>query len=437
MSSQPPSTGLNQHSYGLTITRTAWLAVTCLMLGLLFAGIPGRFTQLVSTVDKRSLLELGLPAHFYAGGIIALSLIFVLAHLAMAVVIIWRRADEWMALFVCFALVTNGAMIPLLLTYPPGSSSALTQFLVHGVTFVALASGVILLYLFPNGQFVPHWTRLFAFTWTILAFAAVFWPNSIFSLSTWSIWLQLLMLLIWPGVGLFAQIYRYLHVSSLIQRQQAKWAMLGLTAAMLGPLAYFLPFVIFPSLNGPLIPNLLYQRVGASFFTFSFLFRLSSLTALTFVLLLFPLTLAIAVLRYHLWEIDIIINRALVYGLLTGALGLVYFVSVALLQSILHLFTGEGSQLASIVSTLAIAALFNPLRRRIQLLIDRRFYRHKYDAAQVLAAFSASVRDDSYADLNRLTEQLCLVVEETMRPEHVSLWLCSSGDSQKNWMVRR
>lgn len=436
MSSQRPLVALNQPDSRLVIARIGWLAITCLTLGLLFAGIPNYFTHLAGTVDRRSLLELGLPADFYAGGIIALSLIFVLAHLVLAVVIIWRRPDEWIALFVCFALVTNGAMIPLSLMYPPGSTSPLAQVLVHGVTFIALASGVILLYLFPNGQFVPPWTRLLAFIWAILVFTAVFWPTSTFSLSTWPVWLQLLMLLVWPGVGLFAQIYRYIHVSRSIQRQQTKWAMLGLTAAALGPLAYFLPFVILPSLNGPLIPNILYQRVGASFFTFSFLLRLSGLTALTLVLLLFPLTLAIAVLRYHLWEIDILINRALVYGLLTGTLGLVYFVSVALLQGLLRVFTGQGSQLAIIFSTLAIAALFNPLRRRIQTLIDRRFYRHKYDAAQVLAAFSAAIRDE--VDLNRLTEQLRLVVEETMQPEHVSLWLRSPGDSSdKHDMVRR
>jgi hypothetical protein len=434
MSSQHPLAELNQRDYGLTIARIAWLVITCLTLGLLIAGIPGCFMQLASTVDKRSLLELGLPADFYAGGIIVLSLIFVLAHLVMAVVIIWRRPGEWMALFVCFALVTNGAMIPLSLMYAPGFGSPLAQFLVHGVTFIALVSGIILLYLFPDGRFVPPWTRLFALIWAILTFLA-FWPSSALSLPTWPIWLQLLTLLVWPGIGLFAQLYRYRHVSSLIQRQQTKWAMLGLTAAALGPLVYFLPFVILPSLNGPLIPNILYQRVGASLFTFSFLLRLTGLTALTFVLLLFPLTLAIAVLRYHLWEIDILINRALVYGLLTGALGLVYFVSVALLQSLLRVFT-EGSQLAIIISTLAIAALFNPLRHRIQTLIDRRFYRHKYDAAQVLAAFSATIRDE--VDLNRLTEQLRLVVEETMQPEHVSLWLRSPGDNgDKSDTVRR
>lgn len=410
--------------YARPIARITWLLVTCLTLGLFFAGIPGRYEQLVAAADKRALMGLGLSVSVYAVGVIILNFIFVLAHHLMAIVIFGRRRDDWMALFVCFALVTNGAMIPLSLMYPPGSLTGLGQFLLNGVIFIALVSGVVLVYLFPDGRFVPPWTRLLAITWAVLMAAAVFWPTSPFSLSSWPVWLQLLALLLWPGVGLFAQIYRYIHVSRPIQRQQVKWALPGLIGAMLGPLAYFLPFVILPALSGPVVPNILYQRVGASFFTVSFLLRLSGLTFFTFVLLLFPLTLAIAIMRYHLWDIDILINRALVYGALTGALGLVYFASVVMLQSFL---IGEGSQLAIIVSTLAIATLFNPLRRQIQTLIDRRFYRRKYDAAQVLAAFSATLRDDAYADLDRLTEQLRQVVEETMQPEHVSLWLRPPG----------
>lgn len=410
--------------YARPIARIAWLVVTCITFGLFFAGIPGRYEQLVAAADKRALMGLGLSVSIYAVGIIVLNFIFVLAHHLMAVVIFGRRRDDWMALFVCFALVTNGAMIPLSLMYPPGSLTGLGQFLLNGIIFIALVSGVVLVYLFPDGRFVPPWTRLLAIAWAVLMAAAVFWPTSPLSLSSWPVWLQLLALLLWPGVGLFAQIYRYIHVSRPIQRQQVKWALPGLTGAMLGSLAYFLPFVVLPALSGPVIPNILYQRVGASFFTVSFLLRLSGLTFFTFVLLLFPLTLAIAIMRYHLWDIDILINRALVYGVLTGALGLVYFTSVVVLQSFL---IGEGSQLAIIVSTLAIAALFNPLRRQIQTLIDRRFYRRKYDAAQVLAAFNATLRDDAYADLDRLTEQLRQVVEETMQPEHVSLWLRPPG----------
>jgi hypothetical protein len=136
-----------------------------------------------------------------------------------------------------------------------------------------------------------------------------------------------------------------------------------------------------------------------------------------------PLSLSIAVLRYRLYDIDLLINRTLVYGSLTAVLALVYFGGVAATQAIFRTITGheEQPQLAVVVSTLVIAALFNPLRRRIQGFIDRRFYRKKYDAAKTLEAFSAKLRDET--DLDALSDDLTSVVRETMQPAHVSLWL--------------
>jgi len=133
--------------------------------------------------------------------------------------------------------------------------------------------------------------------------------------------------------------------------------------------------------------------------------------------------IGIAILRYRLYDIDIIINRTLVYGSLTVALALVYFGSVTAGQALLELLTGQGRlpQLAVVVSTLVVAALFSPLRRRIQNVIDRRFYRRKYDAAKTLEAFSVKLRHET--DLGALSDDLVGVVRETMQPEHVSLWL--------------
>jgi hypothetical protein len=139
---------------------------------------------------------------------------------------------------------------------------------------------------------------------------------------------------------------------------------------------------------------------------------------------LFPLAIAVAIFRYRLYDIDVIINRALVYGSLTATLVLFYFGGVVGLQRLLAPFFGEGNQLAVVASTLAIAALFNPLRRSIQAFIDRRFYRSKYDAARVLAGFSARLRDET--DLDRLGADLVAVTRETVQPEHVSLWLAPS-----------
>ncbi len=134
-----------------------------------------------------------------------------------------------------------------------------------------------------------------------------------------------------------------------------------------------------------------------------------------------PVAVGIAILRYHLYNIDLIINRTLVYGSLTAVLAGIYFSSIVLLQVLFRALTGEGSQLVVVASTLAIAALFNPLRRRIQGFIDRSFYRRKYDAVKTLEAFSAKLRDET--DLDALSDDLVGVVRETMQPSHVSLWL--------------
>jgi hypothetical protein len=134
-----------------------------------------------------------------------------------------------------------------------------------------------------------------------------------------------------------------------------------------------------------------------------------------------PISLAIAVLRYRLWDIDIIINRSLVYGTLTGVLVFIYFGSVVLLQALFRTLTEQGSPIAIVISTLVIAGLFSPLRRRVQQFIDRRFYRRKYDAEKILGRFAASVRDEP--DLDRLTAELQRVSMSAMQAEHVSVWL--------------
>jgi hypothetical protein len=147
---------------------------------------------------------------------------------------------------------------------------------------------------------------------------------------------------------------------------------------------------------------------------FSFVLSMVALVGL-------PIAVGIAIFRYRLYEIDLVINRTLVYGPLTALLVLFYLAGVVSLQYVFRALTGQESQIAIVASTLLIAALFTPLRRRIQSFIDRRFYRSKYDARKTLEAFSIKLRDET--DLKALNNELVGVVRETMQPAHVSVWL--------------
>ena len=199
------------------------------------------------------------------------------------------------------------------------------------------------------------------------------------------------------AVGAFVSVAVRFRRSRGIERQQLKWFLYAAAPILTVPVADSLPGVV----SGLL---------------------------LVWLLLGLPAAIGIAVLRYRLYDIDLVINRTIVYGSLTVALVLVYVGSVAGLQRLLSPLTGEGNQLSVVASTLLIAALFGPLRRRVQGFIDRRFYRRKYDARKTLDAFSARLRGAS--DLDDLNGELLAVVGETVQPSHASLWLRSpSGGS--------
>ncbi len=209
------------------------------------------------------------------------------------------------------------------------------------------------------------------------------------------------------ALGMGAQLYRYKFVSTPAQRLQTKWVVLAFAVATAGIVIFLAPQVLIPATQAPSAARVLYHMLGIPFFAAG--------------LLASPVGLDIAIRRYRLWEIDPIINRALVYGVLTVLLLAIYFVFVVALQQGLRLLTGQESDFAIIVSTLAIAALFNPLRGRVQNTIDRHFYRHKYDAQKILAQFGTTVRDE--VELDQLVGHLLEAVEETMQPAHLSLWL--------------
>ena len=207
------------------------------------------------------------------------------------------------------------------------------------------------------------------------------------------------LLLFLTAVACIASVFVRFRRAKGDERQQLKWLAYGTVLSLLVIVAIIV--FIFTNVNSGFLPS--------AFFYLP--------------LLIISISAGIAIMRYRLYNIDILINRTLVYGLLTGLLALIYFGLVFILQSLVRALGGQISQTPVVIvgSTLVIAALFQPLRRRIQQVIDRRFYRRKYDAAKTVEAFSATLRDE--VDLSQLREHLITVVQETMQPAHVSLWL--------------
>jgi hypothetical protein len=209
----------------------------------------------------------------------------------------------------------------------------------------------------------------------------------------------------------WSQTYSYRRFSSPVQRRQTKWVVFGTALAVAGTFPFQLP-VDLSLVDGDTPLRLLLLRTG---FSLSFL--------------LVPLSISVAVLRSHLFDIDVLINRTLVYSSLSAMLIGFYFGAIVVLQRLFVATTGEKPALAVVASTLAIAALFNPLRRRTQSFIDRGFYRNKYDARKTLESFSAKLRDET--DLDALSDDLVAVVRETVQHAHVSLWLRPHAEANR------
>jgi hypothetical protein len=347
-----------------------------------------------------TLQHAGLSIGDYIAFYIAVILISTLLCYILAAVLLWHRKDDWMALLVSLMLmsfgpgsISNGVRFSQ--WFGPGVASHLSSlFDVINLTILLL-----IFFLFPSGRFVPRWTRWFLYIVIGIEILIVIVPRFTAPEPLIDIYNYLFICILLSMV--IAQVYRYWRVSTLMQRQQTKWVVYSLMISIISIVALL---VIFKPLPGSL---------------------LSSLDIIANLLLtLIPISFAIAMLRYRLWDIDIIINRTLVYGILTAILALVYFGLIFTIQFLLRGIINQNNDVAIVVSTLAIAALFQPLRHRLQRVIDRRFYRRKYDAARIVEVFSATLRSE--VDLSQLRENLLKVVQETMQPAHVSLWLRDS-----------
>jgi predicted component of type VI protein secretion system len=297
-------------------------------------------------------------------------------------------------------------------------SGARDWTMIHPLLFwpgvIVISAGNIIyitfLYLMPNGRFSPRWAYIPMACGLLLIFIMTLDNNGAITVPTdWRSPL-IVSVVILVLLSIVFQIYRYIWDTNPVERQQTKWIILGVGA-------YFSSVIVWIIVYGRGVPipngeaRLLANLAGTLFIEFV-------------AVPLLPIAITIAILRYNLWGIDVIIRKTLLYLFLSGTLALVYFGMVILLQSVFNTVSEQQSPIVIVIVTLVIAALFNPLRTRLQTFIDRRFYRQKYDAQQILAQFAQTARDEVAIDA--LQAELVRVVQETMQPDQINVWLRDS-----------
>jgi hypothetical protein len=386
------------------------LAVTC--VALLILMVPINLATFRLEPDFRSAYALVAPwvsragfAAYWLARDYAVALLCVITGL----LITWRRAEDRTAWLAGAVLVTLpiifslGGYTETWAAYP----LAWRRWLLlarEAATQVGIQAIVLFVFLFPTGRPATRWLGWLCGLFFLIEVPLVVWQ-------WWSgaeivFWVLLAALAIMLPIGVGGQAYRYRRQSTPLERQQTRWVVIGLgtwiviTVTGMG--------LVFGTQSSPS------PRLAA--------FAAEQLAI--FSVAAVPLTLAFSVLRYRLWDIDWIIRRTLLYTLLTGMLAGLYLGSVIVLQSLVTVLTGRlESPAATVASTLLIAAVAGPLRARIQHVIDRRFFRQRYDAARTLEAYSAGLRDEVAADLEGLQQRLVDVVQDTLEPQSVSLWL--------------
>ena len=379
----------------LVLARIGWLIIAAFALSLFVAGIPSEYATL-ETVCKTgctygqlspdgfdALRDLDLSLHLYAAYGVTLDVSFAAVYVGIALLVFWRRPDDRMALFISLALLTFGTA-----TFPSTINALAFEHaawswpasLLH---FLGSASFGLFLYVFPDGRFVPRWTRWVALVWIAWQLPKYWFPGSdSLDPEAWSSWLALGVWAVALGTVVYSQAYRYRHVSNAAQRQQVKWVVFGVSVALL----------VFLGTNVAMIAV---APASLSAGTLAMLFAGAALTHTALILI--PLSIGIAILRYRLFDIDFIINRTIVYAALTAGVIGVYVLVVGSVGAVLRV---QGNVLVSILAAGLVAVLFQPVRERLQRAVNHLMY---------------GKRDDPYAVLSHLGQRL----ESTLAPDEV------------------
>ncbi len=412
----------------LQSAQIAWVLFVALTLVLYGAGVVVYFSGLrqicaappavcgeydyPTALGAAQLAVAGLSLDMYALLVVGFRVLYSLIPIGLGLLIFARKRTEPFALVVSLFLITfgmaGGPLVVLSAAYPA------LQGLTTLIQYVGAISLPLFFGLFPNGRMVPrfYWLVVIYFGGAYVLGDILQWDSindPLASFISYSMWLSVLL------GGVAAQGYRYARVSTPEEKRQTRWVLfgMGLMAIALVTLLVVTAVIGDPTIGTSSDANLVRRMF--------FLIGLSLIFQVVYVFI------GIAILRSKLFDIDILIRKTVTYAIVVALLAIVYFGSVILLQQLFAAVSGQRSEVITVLSTLAIAILFVPLRNRIQNAIDKRFYRKKYDAQKVLEKFAETVRDET--DLDKLTAELVNVVQETMQPRSVSVWL-KRGDGE-------
>jgi signal transduction histidine kinase len=328
----------------------------------------------------QALHAAGLSLGVYATYILVLNVVFTMVCVLVGALVFWRRSDDRLALLASLALLTfgvssfTGALDPLALTHP------VFRLPVAAVNFLGSATFILFLYVFPDARFLPRQMRWIALATVVQQALHYFFPFSPLDQRAWPVLLQLLIPPVLLATIVFSQVYRYRHVSGTAQREQTKWVVLGIVLGLGGYATVLVALNIIVATASP--PAAAVVMLAGDAFAYA-------------SVLLVPVSIAIAILRSHLFDVDVLINRALVYGTLTACVAGIY---VLIVGSLSALFQTRGNLIVSLVATGVVAVAFQPLRERLQRGVNRLIY---------------GQRDEPYTVLS----QLGLRLETTIAPD--------------------
>ena len=378
----------------ITLVRGAWIAVALLIICLFVAGINVQVAQVrsvclttpcetgeLTSAGLQTLGSLGLSPYFYVVYVVTIEAAFAIVYAVVAATIFWRRPYDRMALFASLTLLVFGAVTFTDATNALTSEHSVWWLPVAVLRFLGSASMSLFVYVFPDGRFVPRWARWVVFVWIAWQVPQYLFPGWFLS-DNWQLWVENV---VWPaalGTVVYSQVYRYRHVSNAVQRQQIKWGVFGISAA-------FVVLLATSVVLGAFAPDPTSPEGVVDF--------LIGNTVHYLALLLIPISIGVAVLRYRLWDIDLVVNRTLVYGALTVTIAVLYVFVVGGLGVLLQ---SRGQFLVSLLATGLVAVAFVPLRNRLQRGVNHLMY---------------GERDDPYSVLSRLGKRL----ESTLVPAAV------------------